>query len=439
MDRLNTTNSLTQLSYLDEVSSVILQKCDINMFKKLQANNFNINDEYLLIKMGDEWKSSEIDENHWAYVMSSVPLKESQKGLHDVGHYGWTLQMFSDHPMAIDAELTLPDIVALRLYTGEGFRSINASLRKADGNFTFTVFCANRAIGKLAHLKAESTFPNTYYRGMKGRVRIPFKNMYNKIGTDKAIGRICDCGLFSTTADISIATEKYRGEILFIISGAYRDGNGNGGYIDEEGYEMMSTPAPVQWISQYPDEAEYLWPTFTAFIPKPMSERKSTRIDGKEIYEFTPVYLWDTTLKCIGRYSNIEESDLEMAQMANQFAPHQYGLQDIYMAVPGLFINHEIDEDFEPADAFSVAFSLFDRNAVGYVSMDDILEVIRVFYSVALNESFGSRVNDDVKYPPLRSTIESVKSSMEVLSRDDGFIHWSDFRNFYSTQSWTQF
>ena len=68
-------------------------------------------------------------------------------------------------------------------------------------------------------------------------------------------------------------------------------------------------------------------------------------IPGKEVFEFTPVFLWDQASSCIGRWLDIEESEVEMLRMAVKLSARGLGQQDAYTALPGLFISSEIDED----------------------------------------------------------------------------------------------
>ena len=127
------------------------------------------------------------------------------------------------------------------------------------------MFLANRAIGKLA-LQNEATSPALLYRGMSGKLRPSFVTLYPKPGANLGtLGNLADPALFSTTKDLSVAKGiVYGGEILFLLA------KGSPEAQDEEtrraGFRSVYSPAPVQWISQFPDE-EFLWPTNTALRP----------------------------------------------------------------------------------------------------------------------------------------------------------------------------
>ena len=48
-------------------------------------------------------------------------------------------------------------------------------------------------------------------------------------------------------------------------------------------------------------------------------------IPGKEVFEFTPVFLWDQASSCIGRWLDIEESEVEMLRMAVKLSARGLG------------------------------------------------------------------------------------------------------------------
>ena len=53
-----------------------------------------------------------------------------------------------------------------------------------------------------------------------------------------------------------MATGPYGGDVLFVLT---KDSSFAEGVPDDMGYHGMSTPAPVQWVSQFPHEEEFLW------------------------------------------------------------------------------------------------------------------------------------------------------------------------------------
>ena len=305
-------------------------------------------------------------------------------------------------------------------------------MRAVSGTFKVTVFVANRAIGKLALSSADSgTCPKVLYRGMSGRVRIPFRTMYNKEDNvnQGSLGRLADCALFSTTKDLAVATGSvYGGEIVFLLS--QNDELVKEGHVNEAGFRAVCSPAPVRWISQFPGEEEFLWPTNTALIPKLPSHRCGLAVAGREVYEFTPIYLWDTRLRCVGRWRDIESSEMEMAKMAVKLSSRGIGMQDAYMAIPGLLVDNEVDEDFEPEEAISIGFSLFDLEGTGAATWDAIESLLRFFYSEIMER------------PPaeMESVVHKITLELKPLVRpDDGLLHWKDFRAHLLKKNLTKF
>jgi hypothetical protein len=202
--------------------------------------------------------------------------------------------------------------------------------------------------------------------------------------TQSAMGRLADGALFSSTANLDVATGPYGGEVLFVLS--VGGGGGGGiveGNVDEQGFELCATPAPVQWVSQFPAEEEYLWPAHTALIPKLAPGRRhqwDTAFPGKTTIEFAAAYLWDTRLCCIGRWRGIEADEADMARMTVKAATRGLGMQDLWMAVPGLLVDREIDDDYSLSDAVALAYSVFDTTDAGSVQLSHVLGLVEFFY-----------------------------------------------------------
>jgi len=361
------------------------------------------------------------------YVLNPVP-HESQPEGRDKGHEGFTLEAFLQSPISKEAGLTMNDIIALRIYTGKGYRFINSALRLAQNSFAATSFTANRAIGKLGKLMSTKTnFPQIYYRGMTGKMAKFFKKLYHKPEvTQGALGRISDPGLFSTTSQWEVATgEIYGGEILFVISkigGSFKEGQ-----IDENGFERLCTPAPVSWISQYPGEEEYLWPSYAGFVPKIPSTRDGLTANNKEVYEFTPIYLWDPKNFCIGRWKDIEKSELEMLKMGIKLASKGLGLQHAMMGIQMLYIEEQVDEDLEVDEAVSLAFSIFDRGETGSFKWKEAEKLIQFFYEEVMENNSPSEM------------IERIKMKLLPLQENDGRILWNRFYEHFSSIKYTIF
>eukprot|EP00667_Euglena_gracilis_P005937 EG_transcript_5981 len=66
------------------------------------------------------------DRQNWAYVLEEAAAEVEDR---DVGHSGRRLADFLHHPVAVACSLTIEEVVALRMYTGPSYASINASLR----------------------------------------------------------------------------------------------------------------------------------------------------------------------------------------------------------------------------------------------------------------------------------------------------------------------
>eukprot|EP00667_Euglena_gracilis_P028832 EG_transcript_37299 len=115
----------------------------------------------------------------------------------------------------------------------------------------------------------------------------------------RGVGRkrlaLSDPGFVSTTTDIDVATgSDFGGPILFAL------------------HTMEPTPLPhcgflsnggdVQWVSQYPSEAEILLPSNVILVPR--LRCKHTRKHGlpippeKRVFEFHVFYPWDFTHHC---------------------------------------------------------------------------------------------------------------------------------------------
>ena len=56
--------------------------------------------------------------------------------------------------------------------------------------------------------------------------------------------------------------------------------------------------------------------------------------DG-QVFEFTPVYLWDPESSCIGRWRAIPDDDMDMARITLRLAAKGLGAQDLWTTFPG--------------------------------------------------------------------------------------------------------
>eukprot|EP00961_Rhodomonas_salina_P150518 2027320-Rhodomonas_salina.3 len=144
------------------------------------------------------------------------------------------------------ADLSVEEVLALRLYTGPPFMKINGILRDRDvgakGNlYVCTIFAAISGMMKIAGV---SPIPEgrVVYRGQRG-MRLP-KRFWR--GDAQGVKGGVEFAFLSTTSDVEVAvgyaTEGALPTVFCIQTGAVDKG------------------AVVGFLSQYPDEAEILMP-----------------------------------------------------------------------------------------------------------------------------------------------------------------------------------
>jgi hypothetical protein len=241
----------------------------------------------------------------------------------DLGHGGKALAWFADLPAAKKSKLTLPEVAMLRLYTGPMFRPLNAALRgvgKPGGldelrkwwtcvavltcavfklsfanssdtvDSSVTGFSGDSGHSKLAtsaphagaaddaaarratpHFSArpvlETVSQHTSRRSSAGGPREVFRGLPVSSLTD------CDSTSGAVSADMGLDFEREGGvELAFCSTTTDRAvalafSKGEGGVLLR--FELSSTTraAGVQWLSQYPGEAEWLLPPFTVLEP----------------------------------------------------------------------------------------------------------------------------------------------------------------------------
>jgi hypothetical protein len=88
---------------------------------------------------------------------------------------------------------------------------------------------------------------------------------------------------------------------------------------------IISTP-----FLHYPCLTEYLWPTDTlpSIVPPHMQAVSAHPASHTPEYEFHAFFLWDPVAQSTCRWLNIEESELEMADLVDCFAVHGLGAVD---------------------------------------------------------------------------------------------------------------
>eukprot|EP00906_Rhabdomonas_costata_P020474 RCo029805 len=273
-----------QLKYVDVATALSFSEA------KAYAKDSEIGTpEEEFAKMSEEWKGSPELRQHWEYAVSPVPHSaEARKWKDDVrdnGHEGWALEDFLRCPQAQAAGLLGVHVAALRLYTGPGYTAINADLREMAGAFKVTVRLCMSAITMLSKAAAFQCQggepPKLFFRGLSGAIEQRFVDSYRALQSPPSedgrrgflVGQaLCDLALMSTTTSAEVAAESFGGNIIFVISPLplhYSE--------DMDGFEdSLRCGADVGWLSQYPQEAEWMFPCGTVLYPVPRSERLAT-------------------------------------------------------------------------------------------------------------------------------------------------------------------
>ena len=190
------------------------------------------------------------------YGMSSI---SGIKIVRDHGHAGMTLQDFCDDPRAMAADLTLAEVAALRLYSGPAFRALNYACRMLQVEpWATTIACCFSGILKLSFLSQ----PTRVYRGVReADMKLPPD--FLGVGDGKFAGGI-ERSFMSTTSNPGVALD-YSG-------GALTEGT-----ILVIDFDMTSRGADISFLSQYPHEAELLFPPCTGLTCYDVSQRGNKR------------------------------------------------------------------------------------------------------------------------------------------------------------------
>lgn len=188
------------------------------------------------------------------YVVNqpAVENKAAAHRIRDFGHAGMTLSDFVKHPNAVEAQLTIAEVAALRMYTGPLYIPWNRALRRHKQDPTELYSWATclsvlySAILKLSYLSKKSTV----YRGVnESHIKLP-ASFLEPAGQGEFAGGV-ELAFMSTTTDPAVAIE-------YATKGAEAVGS-----VFEIQFDAASRGADVQWVSQYPYEAELLYPPCT--------------------------------------------------------------------------------------------------------------------------------------------------------------------------------
>ena len=233
-----------------------------------------------MVAMSREWTSKKKLRQHWEYVVNPVPVLPEARlwngVVRDEGHEGWSLEDFLSRcpQRARAAGLCVVHVAALRLYTGPGYTAINTDLREMAAAFKVTVRMCLSAITLLSKAASEkegnsSGPPKLFFRGLGGAMEQRFVDFYRSLEApattdeEKALvwdHALCDLAMMSTTTDASVAAESFGGNIIFAITPSHHSSG-------------LRCGAEVGWLSQYPKEAEWLFPCGTMLYPVPRPKR----------------------------------------------------------------------------------------------------------------------------------------------------------------------
>jgi hypothetical protein len=233
------------------------------------------------------WCGETTARDEFDYVVHQAAKEEkTPNGLREQGHQNWTLQRFMhEHRALIEkAGLRKEEVVALRLYTGPMYVWYNNVLRFRTAPFdaarvpfdSYKRHVPSSPSGHNGHAKGKAAFPfrttlhvlNSaiiklsrtqpavrVYRGTKGGV---LPDQFWSPNAHNVRGGI-ELAFMSTTTDRSVALEYARADDKPSI-------------VFEMQMGMVDRGAPLQWLSQFPTEAEILFAPLTGLevvgIPK---------------------------------------------------------------------------------------------------------------------------------------------------------------------------
>ena len=178
------------------------------------------------------------------------------------------LQNYLEHPMSIRAKLSQAEIIAIRLFTGPMYMKYNAILRgyptsmieSLKGNrYTTTIHAIVSGIIKLSQI-AELPESRKVYRGLGGMI-LPEKFWKpDEFGCKGGV----EYGFMSTTTERDVAI-MYSGKANQLCT------------VFEIDVGQIDRGASIQWLSQYPQENEFLVPPLSNLevIGKPHIEKTS--------------------------------------------------------------------------------------------------------------------------------------------------------------------
>ena len=167
--------------------------------------------------------------------------------------------------MAIAAQLTQAEVVALRLYTGPIYVAWNTALRMYDSNpellfdWQTSISILYSAVFKLSFLSK----PGKVYRGVnESKLKLP-EAFYRHDGHNFAGG--VELAFMSTSYDKNVAVE-------YGMRGTTKEST-----IFEIEFDGGNRGAKVKWVSQFPYEEELLYPPCTYLTCKSVTSVENIR------------------------------------------------------------------------------------------------------------------------------------------------------------------
>jgi hypothetical protein len=210
----------------------------------------------------------------YRYVVEEacVELALSPTRVRDRGRSGARLKDFCNHSIAQQVGLTESEVACIRLYTGPLHKPWNATLRNCGNDlmaltkWATCIAVLSSAVAKLATLCQ----PNTLYCAVDDRVRpLPATLCGGPVEGSGRDGMVVgtELGFMSATADKNCAL--FVGSSGSGSSGSGSSGSGSSGCVSGvRNYfrilcDKASGGCAVRWVSQFPDDAEWLLPPCT--------------------------------------------------------------------------------------------------------------------------------------------------------------------------------
>ena len=278
------------------------------------------------------------------------------------GRKGWKLEDFANQPEIKRADLLLPEVAGIRLYTGPMYKPYNDTLRfRITGVYITTLHAINSGIVKLSKL----TKATTVYRGVSGGVLPEQFWVPNEHGV---IGGV-DLAFMSTSTerDVALGYMKQSGkdsQILFEI----RMG-------------MIDRGADVSMLSQFPGEREILF--------APLTGLELAAVPRDEL----GVLIIELRLSC-----NLQDQTIDQVigkMKTSHIAMIDTMMDDLKLGIPGLPLSVLGPLEQVKADAMGHHHKFFAKPQQHRVAFDEALLANDAAYSSLAKEEVWADVPGD--------------------------------------------